>query len=95
MNDKIAAVITTEHRGVFFGYIPEETMQETTLAVTRCRMCIYWPSENHGVMGLASDGPKRGAKISPAVEEVILQDVTAVMRASPQAVDTWEAEPWS
>lgn len=88
-----ALVVTTQHRGVFFGY--GTPTAESTIELSRARMCLYWPEENHGVVGLAADGPKTGARIGPAAPKIMLRDVTAVMECSPEAVAAWESEPWS
>jgi len=90
---EIPLVVTTAHRGVFFGYgIPSDA---DTIKLKRARMAVYWPAETHGVVGLASDGPPKDARISPAAPEIILRDVTSVMAVSPKAVKRWEAEPWA
>ena len=88
-----ALVITTAHRGVFFGYgIPSDS---ATIRIERARMAVYWPSDNHGVVGLASKGPISGAKIGPAAPAITLRDITAVMECTPEAVKRWEAAPWT
>jgi hypothetical protein len=84
-------LITTAHRGVFFGYA-EDTSGET-IKLKRGRNCIYWPSENHGFMGLAADGPKKGARIGPAAD-IELRNVTSVTECSSAAVDAWESISW-
>ena len=86
-------VVTTAHRGVFFGY--GEPTTESTIRLERARMCVYWPESNHGVLGLVADGPKKGAKVGPAAPALTLRDVTAVMEVSEAAVKAWEKEPWS
>ena len=58
---KRPVLITTEFRGVFFGWA-EDTGGDT-VTLTNARNCIFWPSENGGFMGLASDGPHRNARI--------------------------------
>jgi len=95
MNTKkeVPLVVTTVHRGVFFGYgIPSDA---DTIKLKRARMAVYWPVETHGVVGLASDGPPKGARISPAAPEIILRDVTSVMVVSPEATEKWEMGPWT
>ncbi len=87
-----ALIVTTAHKGVFFGY--GEPSEEKTIRLERVRMCIYWPKDNHGVLGLAADGPKQGARIGPAAPVMVLQDVTSVIEVSPQAAKQWEKEPW-
>ena len=93
--DKIGVVITTEHRGVFFGYIDPEDKDKKTISVEKCRMCVYWSSDVHGVVGLAANGPATDCKITPATKEIILQDITAVMVCEEDAIKAWEKEPWN
>lgn len=86
-------LVTTAHRGVFFGY--GEPTTESTIRLERARMCISWPESNHGVWGLAGAGPKKGAKIGPVAPSIILRDVTAVAEVTKEAAAAWEKEPWS
>lgn len=85
-------LVTTLHRGVFFGYA--EDTSGSTVKLTRARCCIYWPRGNHGFMGLAADGPKSGARVGPPAD-INLRDVTSVAECSPAAVAAWEAQPWT
>lgn len=86
-------LVTTEHRGVFFGY--GEPTDESTIQLERVRMCIYWPESQHGVLGLASQGPLAGAKVGPAVPSATIRAVTAVAECTEAAAAAWETEPWS
>ena len=86
-----AVVVTTEQRGVFFGYAVETGGE--TIKLRAARNCIYWPSENKGFMGLAADGPKSGARVGPAAD-IELRKITSVIECSPEAVKAWEAAPW-
>lgn len=88
-----AVVVTTEFRGVFFGYAEGDT-SERTLKLRKARNCLYWPVESHGFLGLASVGPLAGARVGPAVD-IELQGVTCVADCTPEAVEKWEAAPWS
>lgn len=91
-----AVVVTTKHRGVFFGYIEEGIdITQRTLHIESCRMCIKWPVDNRGVIGLAALGPVDGAKVTPAAPAITLQDITSVMECSERAALAWESEPWS
>lgn len=89
-------VITTEHRGVFFGVLPA-TADDTakTLTLTDVQMCVSWSASIRGVLGLAVTGPDRTCRISPAVPKMTLQSVTSVMDATDEAVTAWAARPWS
>lgn len=87
-----AVVVTTEHRGVFFGYATDTDGE--TIALKRSRLCVYWTADCRGFMGLAASGPKRGCKIGPPAD-ITLRKITAVLECSPEAVKEWEAGHWS
>ena len=93
MNDKERPVlVTTEYRGVFFGYATDTSGD--TIKLKRARNCIYWPTSNHGFLGLAADGPRKGARVGPAAD-IELRKVTAVAEVGPEAVARWESQVWS
>lgn len=81
-------LVTTEFRGVFFGYAEETNGDQITL--TNARNCIYWPSTNGGFGGLASEGPAKGARIGAVVGKLDLRKVTSVAEVSDAAVIAWE-----
>ena len=84
-------LVTTAHRGVFFGYA--EKTDGSTIRLRAARLCVYWTSDLRGFMGLASAGPTNGCKIGPAAD-IELRDVTSVSEVSPEAVAKWEKAPW-
>lgn len=86
-----AVLVTTEHRGVFFGYAKETSGQ--TIQLRAARLCVYWTSDLRGFMGLASHGPSNSCKIGPAAD-IELRSVTSIVEVSPEAVEKWEAAPW-
>ncbi len=86
-----AVLVTTAHRGVFFGYASDTSGEIISLRAGR--LCIYWPPSNKGFMGLASDGPLDGARIGPAAD-IDVRAITAVVSVTPEAVKRWEAQPW-
>ena len=87
-----AVIVTTAHRGVFFGYA--DNTDGETIALKRSRLCIYWSADVKGFMGLASGGPTSTCKIGPAAD-ITLRNITAVLEATPEAVKAWESAPWS
>lgn len=91
-NKEIAVLVTTAHRGVFFGYTFNTEGEVITLRAAR--NCIYWPSENRGFLGLAANGPLKGARVGPAAD-IELRQITCVAECTPEAVKAWEAAPWS
>lgn len=84
-------VVTTSHRGVFFGYASD--VDGATIKLRAGRNCIYWPVENKGFMGLASMGPVKGARVGPAAD-ITLRDITSVMECTDDAMKAWESAPW-
>ena len=82
-------LVTTEFRGVFFGYATDTTGD--TITLTNARNCIYWPSSNGGFAGIASEGPAKGARIGSRVHRLDLRKITSVAECTPAAVEAWEA----
>lgn len=91
MKKERAVLITTEYKGVFFGYAANT--DGDTIKLKRARNCIYWPTQNKGFMGLASDGPHRDAKIGPPAD-IELRKVTSVVEVTPQAEKVWNEFKW-
>ena len=92
-NAKIPMIVTTEHRGVFFGY--GEPTTETTIRLERVRMCVHWSRDVHGVVGLAANGPTSGCRIGPAAPAMTIHKVTGIMEVSKEAEEKWNQEPWN
>ena len=85
-------VVTTAHRGVFFG-LAQATDGET-IFLQRARLCIYWSPDVRGFMGLAASGPTKGCRIGPAAD-ITLRNITAVLEVSAEAAEKWEKQPWA
>jgi hypothetical protein len=89
-----AVLVTTAHRGVFFGYlVGEPTKEKVTL--TKARNCVSWTAAERGFLGLAEAGPGKGCRIGPSVSELTVWDVTSVALVSAPAVERWEAAQWA
>ncbi len=88
----IPLIVTTEHKGVFFGYGKPTTNK--VIRLEQVQMCVYWSSDVHGVLGLAAAGPSKDCKIGPAVPAMTLQGVTSVMEVSKDAEAKWKEQPW-
>lgn len=88
-----AVIVTTEHRGVFFGYATET--DGDVIELKRARLCVHWSSDVKGFMGLAAGGPTKSCRIGPAVPAIELRKITAVIGVSPDAVKAWESAPWA
>ena len=88
-------VVTTEHRGVFFGYLDGQDDTAKTVKLTQAQMCVSWTAAIGGVLGLAASGPDKGCRVSPAIPRIVLQQVTAVMDATDEAAKAWSSRPWA
>lgn len=76
-------VVTTKHRGVFFGYAENKTDGDK-IRLEQARMCVRWQGTK-GVVGLAAQGPNKNCRISPAIPAITVSDVTSVMECSQEA----------
>lgn len=93
MKNKLRPVlVTTVHRGVFFGYANDT--DGNTIALKDARNCIYWSADCKGFMGLAANGPTTGCRIGPKAD-ITVRNITSVSEVTPEAVAKWEAAPWA
>ena len=53
-------VVTTAHRGVFFGYAKDTSGE--TIKLRAARNCVYWSSDVKGFIGLVASGPTRSCR---------------------------------
>jgi hypothetical protein len=86
-----AVLITTEFRGVFFGYVKDDSKLPAEITLTGARNCIYWADSVGGFLGLAAFGPNKDCKIGKKVSEITLYKVTSVTHVEEDAVKAWEA----
>lgn len=87
-------LVTTAHRGVFFGYLDGPITDAPNIRIERARMAVYWNEDVRGVLGLASNGPNKNCRIGPTVLAITLRDVTSVTEVTDTAVEAWEQGPW-
>lgn len=87
-----AVVVTTAHRGVFFGYASKTDGE--TIHLKRARLCVYWTADTRGFMGLAAAGPGPHCRVGPPAD-IELRNITAVVECDPGAIKAWESGPWA
>ncbi len=84
-------LITTKHRGVFAGLVPEDQdLAAPTMALSQARMAIYWGTKR-GLMQLCETGPTEKSRISAPADIPVLHDITAVFAITPEAWSKWQA----
>lgn len=79
-------IVTTEHRGVFYG-LAENTSGDV-IHLKGARMAIRFGT-TRGLMELAETGPTATSKISSRAD-MELRKVTAVFEVTPAAAEKWE-----
>ena len=83
-------LITTQHRGVFFGLVPEDQdMTATTMALKSARCAIYWGTTG-GVFQLADTGPTAKSRIGAPADIEAVHDITLVLAVTPGALEKWQ-----
>lgn len=70
---EVPLVVTTQHRGVFFGF--GRPTENKIIKLKNAQMCVYWSRDVKGVLGLASKGPTSDSKIGPPVPEITLETI--------------------
>src|ERR1700722_6625602 len=86
-----AVIVTTQHRGVFFGYAKDT--DGAIIKLRAARNCLYWDKAVKGFLGLASTGPIGQCRVGPAAN-IELRDITSVIECTADAVSAWESAPW-
>lgn len=86
-----AVLVTTTHRGVFFGYTSD--IDGATITLRAGRNCLFWDKTVKGFAGLANVGPIGQCRVGPAVD-IQLRDITSVSLVTDEAVKVWETAPW-
>jgi len=84
-------LVTTAHRGVFFGHAADTTGE--TIYLQNARLIVYWSKAMKGFMGLASIGPDAACRIGPPAD-ITVRNITAVVEITDDAVQNFEAAPW-
>lgn len=94
MSERKPVLVTTEHRGVFFGYMDSDNAP-ADVTLKDARACLYWDAGMRGFLGLAESGPSDACRVGPKVLQLTLYKVTSVTDCTTDAVARWEAAPWS
>ncbi|MER2512823.1 MAG: hypothetical protein ABTQ25_10505 [Nitrosomonas ureae] len=88
---KKAVLVTTEFRGVFFGYVTDSKKAPAQLTLKGARNCIYWSADCGGFLGLAANGPTRNCRIGRKISEITLYKITSVTPVEKAAKEAWES----
>jgi hypothetical protein len=87
-------LVTTAHRGVFFGYLVGAA-SKAQVVIDKARNVTYWDASVRSFLGLASQGPSQKCRVSAAAGAAsTLYDITGVFVCTPEAVEKFEQGPW-
>lgn len=89
----IPVLVTTEYRGVFFGYANANETSGDNITLTNARNCLYWSAATGGFLGLAATGPAERSRIGATTPHLELRKVTSVARVTPEAEKVWVEYP--
>lgn len=87
-------VVTTEHRGVFFGTLKHTDRDQRSCVLADARLCLYWSRNVRGFLGLAATGPDDESRVSPGAPQIELTGYTSIAECTDEAIAAWEAAPW-
>lgn len=90
--DSKPVIVTTEHRGVFFGFLARGTEEARTITLTSARNAIYWAT-TRGFVELAQVGPNKSSRVGAVAPRIVLHDVTSVTECTDAAAAAWRAFP--
>lgn len=91
-----AVLVTTAHRGVFFGFTtddPKTALKSKIIEISQCRMIVHWSRDVRGVLGLAASGPTLGCRITKPCD-AFLENVTGIFVCTPESITNFGRSPW-
>ena len=84
-------LVTTQHRGVFAGLIPDDQdLFARSMPLKNARMAIKFGTTK-GVMQLAESGPTEKSVISAVADIPMLNDITAIFAITDIAWEKWQS----
>lgn len=85
-----SVLVTTSHRGVFWGRVESTRDNGRTIVLTGARNAIYWATSK-GFLELAQIGPNKSSKVGATAPRITLHDVTSVTECTDEATKAWES----
>jgi hypothetical protein len=85
-----SVLVTTSHRGVFWGHLEKTSPDGRTITLTGARNAIYWATSK-GFIELAQLGPNSRSKVGAVATRIVLHDVTSLTECTPAATAAWES----
>jgi hypothetical protein len=86
----VPVLVTTKHRGVFFGFVDPDQKAERTLTLEKARCAIRFGTKD-GFLELAKTGPTANSRVGAEAPSVLLHDITSVTDCTEAATKAWVA----
>lgn len=90
MNEIRPVIVTTKHRGVFYGHVSTDEVIGDVATLHDARMAIKFGT-TRGLFELADTGPTDASHISAVAPVAEIRDITAVLDVTDGARKAWEA----
>lgn len=88
---KRPVIVTTAHRGVFFGLLAEDNGKDSVV-LTEARNVLEWTGRR-GFLGMSAHGPEKGSRLGSTASRITLYDITGVADCTPEAAKALAAWP--
>lgn len=83
-------IVTTKHRGVFFGELIESNADSKSVRLANVRCAIRFGTKG-GFIELANTGPTKNSRIGDPAPSADIYDVTMITDVTAEAAEKWRA----
>lgn len=92
MKGKIAVLVTTSYKGVFYGYMDREDMAKDIITLYSAHNVISWSSDVNGFLGLTNKGPSKSCRISAkAGGPFQVRSITSITECSKESSEKFDS----
>jgi hypothetical protein len=85
-------VVLTEFKEIFCGWTSDYDGDVVNLR--DARQAVYFSSDTHGLLGLATNGPAKGSRVGPAAN-IQCRRVVNIIECSVAAQKVWSEAKWA
>jgi len=87
-------VITTKSRRWLIMHGELEAVSGDTVRLKNARCCVYYSADTRSHVGLATDGPADGSRVTTAVDLCVVDGVETITSATEAATKRWNQGEW-
>ena len=89
----LPVVVITDFKEIFFGYT-ESKPDADIIILKHGRQVIYYSKDTQGLVGLASIGPGKDSRISPACPQIVIRKPVNVLVVNESAIAKFSSVVW-